>query len=105
MIKDDVFYTRTMAKVFADQGNLKKAAEIYKYLLECEPGRQDLKAALSNIEKKRFEKSPDNLEKLLGRWVDLLLTHNTMQKLKNLKNYLRDERCVRKKNQKVMTRL
>lgn len=93
MIKDDVFYTRTMAKVFADQGNLKKAAEIYKYLLECEPGRQDLMAALSNIEKKRFEKSPDNLERLLGRWVDLLLTHNTMQKFKNLKNYLRDIRC------------
>jgi hypothetical protein len=33
-MKDDVFYTRTMAKVYAGQGNLGKAAEIYNYLLK-----------------------------------------------------------------------
>jgi len=92
MIKDDVFYTRTMAKVHADQGNLEKAAEIYKYLLECEPGRQDLMDALSEIERKRFEKNSDRLESLLGRWVDLLLAHNRMQKLKKFKNYLKNSR-------------
>jgi len=34
--------------------------------------RQDFMDALSKIEKKRFEKNPDNLERLLGRWVDQL---------------------------------
>ena len=41
-----------MAKVYADQGNLLKAAEIYRYLLESEPGRPDLRDELSEIEKK-----------------------------------------------------
>jgi tetratricopeptide (TPR) repeat protein len=79
-----------MAKVYADQGNLEKATEIYKYLLECEPGRQDLVDALSNIEKNRLEKNLDHLQRLLGRWVDLLLAYNRMQKLKKLKNALGD---------------
>jgi len=90
LIKDDVFYTRTMAKVYADQGNLEKATEIYKYLLECEPECQDLMDALSNIEKNRLEKNLDHLQRLLGRWVDLLLAYNRMQKLKKLKNALGD---------------
>jgi len=89
LIKDHVFYTRTMAKVYADQGNLEKAAEIYKYLLECEPGRQDLMDALTDIERKRFEKSSERLERLLGRWLDLLLTHNRMKRLRKFKNYLK----------------
>jgi Tfp pilus assembly protein FimV len=36
------FYTKTMAKVYADQGYLTKAAEIYRFLLKQEPDRQDL---------------------------------------------------------------
>lgn len=89
MIKNHVFYTRTMAKVYADQGNLEKAAEIYKYLLECEPGRQDLMDALTDIERKRFEKNSERLERLLERWLDLILTHNRMQRLRKFKNYLK----------------
>jgi len=85
---NDVFYTRTMAKVYADQGNLLKAAEIYRYLLECEPERRDLKDALSEIERKLNEKSPDDLIKLFNRWMELLLKYHNVQKLMRLKNYL-----------------
>ena len=92
LIKDDVFYTRTMAKVYADQGNLLKAAEIYRYLLECEPERQDLMAALSEIERKLNEKSPDDLIKLFNRWIDLLLKYHNLQKLVRFRNYLRDSK-------------
>lgn len=92
MSKDDVFYTRTMAKVYADQGNLEKAAEIYKYLSDREPGCQDLMDALSEIEKKRLENSPYHLQGLLERWVDLLLTQNRMKKLRRFKNALGDQR-------------
>jgi hypothetical protein len=90
--RDDLFYTRTMAKVYTDQGNLMKAAEIYRYLLKSEPERLDLKDELSEIEKKLNEKSPDDLTKLFNRWIDLLLTHHNMQKLLRFKNYLRDSK-------------
>ena len=90
MSKDDLFYTRTMAKVYIDQGNLFKAVEIYRYLLESEPERRDLKDELSEIEKKLNEKSPDDLTKLFNRWMDLLLKYHNVQKLLRLKNYLKN---------------
>ena len=90
MSKDDLFYTRTMAKVYIDQGNLLKAAEIYRYLLESEPERRDLKDELSEIEKKLNEKSPDDLTRLFSRWVDLLLKYHNVQKLLRFRNYLKD---------------
>ena len=85
MNADDVFHTRIMAKVLADQGNLKKAAEIYHYLLEREPGNPDLVDALSEIETQLIEIGSDDLVRLFGRWIDLLLTHNTLEKLKKFK--------------------
>ena len=85
MNKDDVFYTKTMAKVYADQGKLEKAVEIYQYILEKEPGRQDLIDALAEIDKKRFEKDPVGLSDLLSMWLDLLLRHSRLQQLKKLK--------------------
>ncbi|MBW2490828.1 MAG: hypothetical protein JRE65_06760 [Deltaproteobacteria bacterium] len=90
MVEDDVFYTRTMAKVYADQGNLLKAAEIYRHLLSDEPERQDLVEALSEIETKLGKTSPDDLITLFIQWVDLLLTCHNMQKLMRLRNNLRD---------------
>ena len=73
MNKDDVFYTKTMAKVYADQGKLEKAVEIYQYLLKKEPGQQDLIDAISEIDKKRFKKDPGRLGGLLSILLDLLL--------------------------------
>ena len=91
-MKDDVFYTRTMAKVYADQGNLSKAAEIYRYLKECEPESRDLMDALSDIERKLNKKSPDDLIKLFTRWIDLLLKYHNVQQLMKFRNYLRDNK-------------
>lgn len=92
MNADDVFYTRTMAKVLKDQGNFRKAAKIYNYLLEREPGNPDLLDALSEIETQLIVKGSDDLVGLLSRWIDLLLTHNNLQKLKKLKNNIDDWR-------------
>ena len=91
MNNDKVFYTKTMAKIYADQGNLGKAAEIYRYLLELEPGRRDLIDALSKVEKRLFEKDPEDLVKLFSKWVDLLLKHYGLHKLKKLQNYLSEK--------------
>ncbi len=88
MIKDEVFYTKTMAKVFADQGNLEKAAEIYKYLLRREPQRHDLIDALSDIEKKSIQTGNRELEEIFAKWVDLLIKYNGIQKLKELQRCL-----------------
>ena len=92
MNKDDVFYTKTMAKVYADQGQLEKAVEIYLYLLKKEPGRQDLIDAIAEIDIKRLEKDPGRLGDLLSVWLDLLLRHSRLQQLKKLKTSL--ERLV-----------
>ncbi|MEJ2658230.1 MAG: hypothetical protein P8012_13730 [Desulfobacterales bacterium] len=86
---NDVFYTRTMAKVYADQGNLEKASDIYKYLLACEPGRNDLIEALSEVERRRQEQSPARLMELFGQWIDLLLLHQNLQQLEKLKRYFK----------------
>ena len=92
MIKEDVFYTKTMAKVYADQGQLEKAVEIYLYLLKKEPDRQDLIDAIAEIDIKRLEKDPGRLGDLLSVWLDLLLRHGRLQQLKKLKTSL--ERLV-----------
>ncbi len=91
-MEDNVFYTRTMAKVYADQGNLGKAAEIYNYLLKQEPGRQDLIDAISEIENRGFDKDRENLFALFSEWIDLLLKFNGTQKLKKLQRYIGDQR-------------
>ena len=91
-MEDDVFYTRTMAKVYADQDNLGKAAEIYNYLLKQEPGRQDLIDALSEIENRGFNKNRENLFILFSEWIELLLKYNGTQKLKKLKRYIGDQK-------------
>ena len=81
-----------MAKVYADQGNLGKAAEIYNYLLKQKPGRQDLIDALSEIENRGFDKDRENLFMLFSEWIDLLLKLNGTQKLKKLQRYIGDQR-------------
>ena len=85
MNNDKVFYTKTMAKVYADQGNLEKAAEIYKYLIKKNPERRELLDALAEIEKKRFEKDPSGLGDLFSTWIDLLFVRDQVQKLNKLK--------------------
>jgi len=91
-MKDDVFYTRTMAKVYAGQGNFAKAAEIYTHLLKKDPGRHDLVDALSEIKSKGFDKNREKLLALFTEWIDLLMKYNGMQQLKQLKNYIIGQR-------------
>jgi hypothetical protein len=91
MNTDDVFYTVTMAKIYADQGNLLKAAEIYRHLLKQEPERQDLIEALSGVEKKIAAKNPDDLVSLFCEWIDLLFTFNMVNKLKQIQHHLKND--------------
>lgn len=82
------FYTKTMAKVYANQGYLSKAAEIYRFLLKHEPDRQDIIDELSEIDRKLSEKVPSDPVLLLSKWIDLMLRYNGLQKLKKIKGAL-----------------
>jgi len=84
MTEDTVFYTVTMAKVYANQGELRKACEIYRYILEQEPDRMDVADALLEIEKKLPEKRREALVNLISTWVKLLLKYNDLEKLKKI---------------------
>ncbi len=84
-----VFYTATMAKVYAGQGNFKKAEEIYRYLLGKDPANLDIIHALSEIEKKtranHFE-VPPHLVLLFNTWINLEVKYNTLKKLNKITN-------------------
>ena len=89
MTQDMVFYTATMAKVHAGQGNFKKAEEIYRYLLENDPANPDIINALSEIEKKKQSNHfsvPPHLVLLFSKWIELELKYNNLKKLNTIAN-------------------
>ncbi|MBI5062147.1 MAG: hypothetical protein HZB87_01380 [Desulfatitalea sp.] len=69
------FYTPTMARLFAEQGYLRKAAEIYRQLLAHEPQRDDLRQALAALERQLAEQpapSRKDTEMMLREWAQML---------------------------------
>ena len=89
MEKETEFYTATMARVYADQGHLEKAAEIYRHLLKSEPGRDDYLEALAGVERKIVssgKKPAERLAPLFHQFFDLLLKFKSLQKLRKLKS-------------------
>jgi YesN/AraC family two-component response regulator len=88
-MNETAFNTATMAKVYAEQGYFEKSAEIYRHLLKLEPHRQELKAALLEVEQKLKEEKKTHsrdLTPLFEKWFDLLLRRRNLQKLKKLQN-------------------
>jgi len=78
------FYTVTMARVYAAQGNLEEAKRIYGYLLEQEPGRRDLIEALESLKARNSSTRMEDLLPLFRQWFDLVFRYNRMKKLKKL---------------------
>ncbi len=75
MTDSSEFYTVTMARLYADQGYLRKAAEIYRYLADRHPEDPDLSRALAEIEcEMDRQQVPTRKETvlLLREWIDLL---------------------------------
>ncbi len=69
------YYTATMARLYAEQGYLRKAAEIYRHLLAQHPADSDLSAALETVERQMALASTPTrkeLELLMREWIDLL---------------------------------
>lgn len=91
MADEKAIQTATMAGIYVDQGYYEKAADIYKFLLEKDPDRQELADALAEIRQKQIQKKHGNgkdLARLLDEWFTLLLRYHQLQQLKKLKNYL-----------------
>ncbi len=83
-----IFFTQTMARVHAKQGNLEQAAEIYRYLIEQEPQRDDLGSELAAIDNQILETAPDHLAMLFEEWFELAFSLNRIQKLRKLERGL-----------------
>lgn len=69
------FYTVTMARLYAEQGYLRKAAEIYRHLAAKDPEDSDVSHALAEIEREiALQKAPTkkDAELLLREWIELL---------------------------------
>ena len=67
MTREEPFYTVTMARIHAQQGNLEQARRIYRHLLEKEPGRPDLVQALEALNSGGGTRLED-LAPLLRQW-------------------------------------
>ncbi len=101
MAQDTEIRTATMAKIYTAQGHYDKAAEIYRDLLQEEPGRRDLAQALAEVEKRQLEKRSDsrkNLAPLFSKWVKLLLRYKQIQDLEKIKRSISDAKSTRIKN-------
>ncbi len=67
--------TATMARLFADQGYLRKAAQIYRHLLKQTPDSDDLRQALADVEHRIEQQEKPSLRELgllLREWKDLI---------------------------------
>lgn len=75
MINQPHLYTATMAKLFSDQGYLRKAAQIYRHLVARNPEDIELQAALSEIEHQITQRpapTRKDTELLLREWMGLV---------------------------------
>jgi tetratricopeptide (TPR) repeat protein len=91
MNPDVDIYTETMAKVYADQGHWAKAVDIYQHLVQVDPQREDLAAALAHARKKMEElpdSRPETLVPLFREWIELLLQQEKLERLKKLRKKL-----------------
>jgi tetratricopeptide (TPR) repeat protein len=80
MTQTNAFDTATMAKVYAQQGYLRKAAAIYRRLITADPDRHDLRQALEALEKDmagRQGPTRRELELLFREWRDLISQYKT----------------------------
>jgi len=75
MVDPVTLYTPTMAELYAQQGYLRKAAEIYRHLLAGDPRHEGWLAALQRIEAQiAVQASPSRKEigLMMREWIDMI---------------------------------
>lgn len=81
--------TATLAKAYADQGHLNRAAQIYRQLLQAHPGHEPYAAALRAIAQKQGYGKPASdplLIELLATWIELESEWERLDRLSALRN-------------------
>jgi hypothetical protein len=90
---DDVhIYTKTMARIYAEQGHLEKSVQIYRYLLEQSPERQDLRDELFEMEGRIAEGDKiagTDLAHVFSNWIEAMGTMNRLRKLRKIQKRLK----------------
>lgn len=77
-------YTKTRAKLYADQGLYDKSMEIYRHLINEFPDQKDLLDDYSDLKEKRRQakasKEPE-LAFLFKQWLDLLAQYRRIHEI------------------------
>lgn len=95
MIHDPSLFTRTLARLYAEQGHPRKAAQIYRHLAEQWPDRPEYIEALEQIEARLRADGPQADQRLIGliaTWVDLEVSHARLKQFKALRSNRRAHR-------------
>jgi hypothetical protein len=72
-------YTAAMARLYADQGYLRKAAEIYRHMICKHPDRGDLREELEKLERRiagAASPTRKDVELLLREWIRMVKQDN-----------------------------
>lgn len=85
MQKDAIYHTPTMAKVLADQGKLREAAEIYRHLIGINPEKIQYQDALAIVEARLQAQTGDRIQSALGRWMSFLLVQKQYHYLRRIR--------------------
>jgi hypothetical protein len=91
MAEQSPIRTATMARIYAQQGHYRKAADIYRHLLALDPSRQDIAEALAEAETKQAAAEhggKKDLAPLVREWIRLAVRYRQVQQLKRMKNSL-----------------
>ncbi len=78
-------YTKTLAKLYADQGHYDKAIEVYQHLIKQFPAREDILDDFSDLKVKiqRIKTSNEpELAVLFRQWFDLLIKYKQIHDIK-----------------------
>ena len=79
---DNMFKTRTMARILAAQGRIKKARDIYGHLLKQNPAQEDLRAELDALDDRKpstgtnHPSADGNLSLLYQQWIDTAFAYH-----------------------------
>jgi hypothetical protein len=73
---DDAFKTKTMARIFVEQGRFKEAFQIYAHLIRKNPDQRDIQAEIAAL-KLRINTPPGkgvrDLRVLYRQWISLVI--------------------------------
>jgi hypothetical protein len=87
MSSDPQIYTRTMAKVYTQQGHFDRAVAIYRHLLAESPYDESLVKALADAETRLLaqqETQKGDLVQLVRQWLRLLEVRQRLERLKKV---------------------